>query len=254
MPARPQAVVQSADFNPPQDSARVRLHLSPIEPVSYAYSTYVLVQDSSGVSGLNGPQRAHQGDHLTLSPADFPVDFLPVAASPALLEMATVHATCRWTQAEAPLEASFDLIAGAPSAAVVLPSGTANATLEIAAAEQGGSGTLHLGPLAARPLLLETYSFREYGPHTIHVSCVFQDSTPLLAVDLLPENEPDTTATVTVLALTPAQPAKDWSYVALSPFHAGYHYRVHPQGDDAPPPWSAVQSPFSPLQLQTGGS
>jgi hypothetical protein len=78
----------------------------------------------------------------------------------------------------------------------------------------------------------------------------------LLAVDLLPEGAEETPQTVTALALTPGAPEKEWGYVAASPFAAGYRYRIHAGSDSdagAPAaPWSPVQSPFVPLELQGG--
>ena len=75
-------------------------------------------------------------------------------------------------------------------------------------------------------------------------------------VDLLPEGAEETPQTVTALALTPGAPEKEWGYVAASPFAAGYRYRIHAGSDSdagAPAaPWSPVQSPFVPLELQGG--
>jgi hypothetical protein len=93
------------------------------------------------------------------------------------------------------------------------------------------------------------HSFPEYGPHRIPIECTFAEGQSLVTIDLLPEARPDAAEAITVIALTRAQPRKEWGYLASSPFRAGYRYRRHAGFEGAVASWSEIQSPFDPLEL-----
>ena len=136
-----------------------------------------------------------------------------------------------------------------PTLAVPLPHDAETTTLEIEARSIHGEKALRLGPLPARSLSLALPSFPEYGPHRIPIQAVFDDDSTLLVIDLAPEDQAETAAAPTVVALTPNQTWKEWSYLASSPFRAGYRFRRHTGVDDEPGPWSEIRSPFAPLVL-----
>src|SRR5262249_27871602 len=120
--------------------------------------------------------------------------------------------------------------------ALTLPRDAEDARLNIDARARDNSRILSPGPLPVQALRLGLYSFREYGPQHVEIACVFDDTTPLFAIDLLPEGHPETPDEISVLFFTPAQPKKVWEWLALSPFHAGYRYRVHANADTTPTP------------------
>lgn len=126
--------------------------------------------------------------------------------------------------------------------------------IEIKAHSRSDAATVTFGPVPAKGLELGLYSFREFGPHAVRINCTFNDDKPLLAIDLLPEDRPETSEEISVIALTPAQPSKEWTYFARSPFHFGYRYRLHPRADEAPGAWSEIRSPFDSFKLYSGGS
>jgi hypothetical protein len=105
-----------------------------------------------------------------------------------------------------------------------------------------------LPAVPARAVRLCLASFPEFGAHTVSISAALDPGTSLLAIDLLPEAQPETPANLTTLAFTPARPTREWSWFAPSPFAPGYRWRRHVDGR-APLPWSDVQSPFSPLRV-----
>jgi hypothetical protein len=253
LPFRPQAVIESVEFTPPDDRAGLSLRLSPGESPEYTYSTFIIREDSSGVTELAGAETPHAGDSLHLSPADFPMNLIPLHASQALLDLAVLDCTCQWKQSGAAVEQQAKLDSDQPAIGLALPKDAEEATIQVRARSRSGGSTVTFGPIPARGLELGLHSFREYGPHTIRIECTFSDNTPLLAVDLLPEDRPETPAEITVIALTPAQPRKDWTYLAASFFRPGYRFRLHPSADETPKAWSEVQSPFESLKLSTGG-
>lgn len=251
-PHRVQAVVESIELHPSENAATAFLRLSPAEKPDYTFSTFVVVRDAEGIRHLEAEPTPHSGDALDLSPHHFPVDFVPVEASQALLELAEIRGRCRWTAGEGTVEQSFELNHDQPAVALALPRGVTGAVLDIESHAREASRTLHLGPLPAEALQLDRFSFAEYGPHTIDIACVFDEHTSLFAIELLPEGRPEEPGEITVMHFTPAQPKKQWTWFAQSPFEAGYRYRTHQSFDAGGGEWSPVRSPFEPLTIHAG--
>lgn len=263
-PFRLQEVVQTLDLAPPDDGGRISFRLSPGEPLAYTATPWAVVETARGAERLAAAPMAREGAWLSLAPTDFPLTWVGVSASPALLALAGtagIAGTLSYRQGAAAAERPFELTApGSPAVALALPPDAEDARLTFTARPAGGGSPLALGPLPARTTALGLASFPGYGPHRVTVRASFPAPGGLLAVDLLPEGVEETPQTVASLALTPAAPEKEWGYVAASPFAAGYRYRIHAgssSGSDtdagAPAaPWSPVQSPFVPLELQGG--
>jgi len=258
LPYRPQAAIATQEFTPPDDTAIALLRLSPTELPDYTATTYALITDSYGIRKFKSVEIPGNGNTLYLSPADFPLTFISIEAFTVLLTVCTLHGTCRWPEAGTTIEQSFELNLDHPRVALALPQGIAGATLDITARALQSDQTLRLDPLPAKSLKLGLHSFREYGPQHIQLQCQFADDSlyaidlyaiNLYAIDLLPEGRPETPDEISVVAFTPAQPHKTWTYLVRSPFQAGYRYRVHPDFDHLPSSWSPVQSPFEPLTI-----
>jgi hypothetical protein len=270
MPWRPQASIVSVQFDPPEDRSEARLHLSPIEPPEYSYSTFVVTGDSLGAQQLETPETPHSGSYLLLNIDSFPLDFIPVKASPNLLALANLHGVLHMPggagmQTGPARDLTFDLDREHPEVALAMQKGISGATLEISIEQKENplSGTMtgpdetsgsmkmiHIGPLPAVPLQLDLPACKEYGPHTINMTCNFPEGAALAAFDLLAEDQLDQPEQATTLSFVPAQPSRSWTYFARSPFRAGYVYRAHSLTDPTAGPWSSVQSPFEPLVLQ----
>src|SRR5690606_1831669 len=91
--------------------------------------------------------------------------------------------------------------------------------------------------------------FPQYGPHSILIEGDFSSGATLLAVDLVSEENQDRANAIQSVFVTPATPKKNWSYLASSPFRAGYRFRVHGDAGESPGPWSEVQQPGTSLRL-----
>lgn len=252
-PGRPQAVSATVLLEPPEDSARVILRLSTREPAAYIYTTFAVLADDHGAEEVTGAPIAHTGDQLELSAEDFPLDFVAVAAEPALLELAYVRCTLRRPAtgaAERPLEHRFALTPERPARSLALPRGAAlAASLSVEAEERGGAGRLQLGSLPAVDLSIDRSSFREYGPQRVTIRATLAAGAPSLLVELLPEGVPETPEAIGLVQLRPDRPSQEWSYFAPSPFAAGYRYRLGQPGHTPPTPWSEVRSPFEVLEI-----
>ncbi|MEF3302051.1 hypothetical protein [Paenibacillus sp. GYB003] len=251
-PSRPQAIAASAELVPPSDTAAVRLKLSPAEPLEYTYATFAILASTREVRQLGGQEIAAVGERLYLTPADFPVRFVPQAADKRLLELATVHGRCTWNEDGRTDSLTFELDEARTEAAIAVPVNASEATVEYEFRARKGDRVLKRGPLPLEPQLLGVHMFPEYGTHEIVLELDGTNAGPLVAVDLLPEDRPETAESIAVVALTPDQPRKTFAYFASSPFHAGYRYRRHADSGGIAGPWSAVRSPFERLLVRGG--
>jgi hypothetical protein len=254
LPFRPQASIATAELISPDDRAQLRLRLSPAEPPAYLATTFVVVEHAHGARKFKSAEVACQGDMLSLNPDHFPVTFLPIEAERSLLDLASITGVCHWIEESTPLEQSFELDRAQPAIALCLPraitqSGEIQATLDITARSRLTDQTLSLNAIPAKPLRLGLHSFREYGPQSVQIECQFDQATVLMAIDLLPEDQP--LESVQIFSFTPDRPQRQWTYFVRSPFQMGYRYRLHAEDPSSPHPWSAVLEPFQPLLLSS---
>lgn len=248
-PARPQAFVASAELKPSAGTAFIRLQLAPNEPLAYTYSTFLIVEHSNGARQLDGPETAGNGDRLLLTPDDFPARLIPLSVDRGLAELAEVRGRCAWTEAGTAVSCDFGFDPPCLERAIALPFQAERPVLSFEFRARDGERMLAVGPLPAEPLRLGFHSFPEYGPQQVTIELAGSSAAPLVAVDLLPEDRPEDAEPAAVVALTPAQPRKSWSYFAASPFAAGYRFRRHAEPGGNPGPWSAVQAPGGTLAI-----
>lgn len=247
-PHRPEARVETVELLPPEDSATVRLRLSPAEELAYRYAPFAVVKLGSTFERLTAPERPHAGGQLDLGPDDFPLGFLAVEATPALLEIARVSGLCRVVGEGEPIDQGFALSPEEPALALPFPQGARAESVRVQAAARSGEGTLELELPARRGVHLDLASFPEYGAHRIEIECRFEaEAEPLAAIELAPEDRREEEATV--LHFTPSHRRREWTYLAPSPFRAGYRYRPFRGPGEEPAEWSPVRFPFAALRL-----
>ena len=250
-PRRMQAIQETLELVPPVDAGVVTLKMSVAEPLAYEFTTWAVVEQAGAVKRLENIRASHVGETLDLSVDDFPLSFVTVEATEALLHLATIAGVCTGNGKEGPFERRFELTPDKSAVGVGVPSGATLAPLQVEARERGGTKLLRLTVEAAQSARLDLTSFREFGPHRVKVECDFGErASGFLAVDLVAEGSEESLGAVQTLALTPAAPSKEWGYLASSPFRAGYRYRIHAAPGHPPPPWSEVQAPGAPLLLK----
>lgn len=248
LPFRPHQINSTVELQEPRDSGSVRLQLSAAEKLAYLYKTFVILQDSGGIHRLEGADTPQEGDKLDLHIDDFPLTFIPVEASDRLLAAGALSCTLSYGG----MQKTFSLTASQPRLTLAAPNSPAS-TLEFEVRSADGANVLKLGPLPARPTQLDLSSFREYGPQTLDIHCNFSPGAHLLAIDLLPQASAESPDSVSVVALTPESPQRQWTWFASSPFAPGYRYRLHKTEPPANP-WSNVLSPFEPLVLEAAAA
>lgn len=251
-PQRIQPIVRTLTFEPPADSGAIALRLAPGEPLEYSYTAYAVVRDAGGIEKLTGGERAGRGRRLALSVADFPLRFLSLAASPALLEQAEVVATVTRERGGEVLSERVPLTAAAPAVAIALPSDEEGAEVAIEAAERDGDRVLRLE--GTSEALIDLHSFPGYGPHRVEVECEFDGDENLVAIELAPERRTEDPDAVTVVSLTPSAPLKSWAWFSDSPFAPGFRYRPYAGPGSVPASWSEVRDGAEPLLLQAGAT
>lgn len=253
LPERVQSLTASVLFDDPQALYTINWRFSPVEEITYQYTTFALVHTAVGIQRLVGKPTPYAGTYILLSVADFPLGFIPIKASDLLLSEAIVKGVCSYAdpQTDATLEMTFMLDAVHPQLTLTLPTAClAQARLRLQACSIKSEMVLPIGEFPARSLRLDLFNLREYGMHTIAVEVEFDTSAEVATLSLLPEAQlaqPEQTA---VLSFTPTQPTRSWSYLANSPFQAGYVYRRFPAAGQPDEEWSAVQSPFSGLKIK----
>jgi len=249
-PQRPQAVHQTIELVPPADAAVATLKLSMAEPTAYEYATWAVVGNAGRVEKVTRPNVAHEGEALDLGVDDFPVQFVSVAATPALLDLADIAGVCVLTTAETSVERRFTLSRAAPEIGLAGPRDAAVEVIHVEAAERGGTKVLRRSLPPAQARRIDVSTFEEFGVHRVIVDADFTGGAAgLVAVDLVPEGREALPDSVDTVALTSAAPSREWRYTSVSPFRGGYRFRLH-SSDVPSTAWSDVQPPGAPLHVQ----
>jgi hypothetical protein len=249
-PLRPHALTESHLFEDAEALHRFNWRFSPQETVHYDYSTFVLIRQGGAMRRLVGTSIAHDSTYLLVGVDAYPLEFVTVRADEALLKLAQVTGVCRSkadNDASEPLPdaINFNLTLAQPQVTLALPP-TVRPHFEFVfeACSLSDNSCLSLGSFAAKPLMLNLLSFKEFGQQAVEIVVDFDSDMPLLALRFLPENVAEDEATV--LAFRPESPSREWRYFAASPFHNGYRYRLHEDTGA----WSEVQSPDATLVIQ----
>jgi hypothetical protein len=250
-PHRVQAIQETLELIPPVDAGVITLKMSAAEPFAYEYTTWDVTERSGAVERLENPRKNHEGPTLDLGVDDFPLRFVVIEATASLLNLANIGGICSGTSKTGPFKRRFELTSDSPSAGVGVPPEATLDPVQIEARERGGSKVLQLRLDAARSAQIDLTSFPEFGPHSITVECDFGTAASgFLAVDLVAEGGEESPGAFQTLALTPAMPRKEWTYLASSPFRAGYRFRIHAVSGNLPPPWSELQPPGATLRMK----
>lgn len=239
-PERPQAVTATIDLGGDRPTGSATLRLAPGEEPDFVRQTWAIVVAHHEVHELRGQPVAFHGERFTLRPGDFPVRFVPVDIEAALLELAHVHVEFRRVD-DQPFVGRADFELTEPRTDLAVPAGE-DMTMTVRLASRTGAGTLDLGPYPPEPLWLGRHLLPGWGPHHVQVS---GGAGGLAAVALRPETSDGDGA---VVALTPDQPERTWTWFADDPFRPGYQFRVVPAGA-APGPWSPVRRYDEPLDV-----
>lgn len=251
-PDRPQTVAASALFREGETSKTVNIRLSPAEPVAFDYQAVAFVASAAGAQRLTGPALHHQGAHLTIAPDSFPVRFLRVDATPALLDAVNLHIRCTGSQGDKPWSAEADLTKATGALAIAVPREIAAGALDVTATTPDGSRTLTLDTRLLEDCWLDLSSFPTAGPAKVDITCDFDDGAGLAAIECAPEDRLDEADAIGLVRLTPAAPARDWRWLVTDPLLDGFRWRWFRPAGETPEPWSDRTDPaLGPLALRS---
>ncbi len=248
-PQRLQAMTKTVELNPPQDFERAVLRFAATEKPVFECSTFVVLEDALGTQ-LEGEPKIYNSEIIELDVEDFPLKFVSIAASKALLEIAETRGVCRRAREGATIEQPFELTLDAPSIALAVPRDATNGQLEFEFRSLSNARTLNLEAQPLQDTFLDLHTFPGYGSHTVKIQCDVRDESSR-AYEFAPENTTDDAAQIAVLNFTRSRPAREWTYFAASPFESGYRFRAHRNANEPIISWSEIRSPFETLVIES---
>jgi len=177
-------------------------------------------------------------DFIYLGSNDFPVAFIPVEATPELLNGAIVRGTLQWSGGQS----LFRLSSSEPTISLAIPldANANNTTLEFEIHSTTGVGVEVVRiSLPARGTKLTPYNFREFGTQNVEIDCTLSGND-FVTYEFQREGD----SNIQVLWFTSGTPRKTLTYSSYSLFQ--YQFRYRRQGQSQ---WSDYIAPFQSLQL-----
>jgi hypothetical protein len=251
-PYRSESLDKTIEIPELQETLTVDLQFSPREQPVYTYVTHAALKETNWQNrfekNLGSKTNLSDVDILYLNPDDFAVDFIPIEASPDLLEIAIVRGLCKRVENGITINTPFNLHTSQPKVNFALSKNAQDAAWEIKVESLEGLGILQLEPKPAKPLHLDLFSLKEYGAQKVEIKCVFEHEQKPVLFEFLPEGISPTAAKV--IFFTPSKTIDVFRWLSRSPFQARYQYRQKPvTGNDASFQWSNYYSPFEPLTI-----
>ncbi len=254
-PARPFSISKTALFTPPGDSGTVGITLGAEETLDYAVTCFALIAAGDFVQQYESAAQNHNELWVQLPTGDFPLTFAHIVASSRLLNLANIAGVLSYQVGTRTVQQSFKLSTSTSDVAVAAPTSATTSSITLQAVPLDGSAPVALPAMALGRIDLDVNSFAAYGPHTVTVQCQLNAGDAPLFIELIPEVQAsDSQAIPGKVALTSDQPSSTWGYVATSPFHAGYCFRVAAAPGGPPASWSAPRLPGSALALDLNGA
>jgi hypothetical protein len=254
-PARPFSISKTALFTPPGDSGSVDLTLGADETLEYAVTCFGVIAAGDFVQQYESAPQNHNETWVQLSAGDFPLNFAHVIASSRLLNLANIVGALSYQVGDRTVQQSFKLSAGSPDIAVAAPTTATACSIALQAVPLDGGAPLAPPAMALGQIQLDVNSFAGYGPHTVTVGCHLAAGDAPLFIEFIPELQAANSQAIPgKVALTSEQPSANWGYVAISPFHPGYCFRVAAAPGNPPVSWSVPRSSDAPLTLDLNGA
>ncbi len=269
-PVRFFSISEAATITPPDDLAifpsaaglpttgYIDLMLGATEPLQYTVTCFGVIAAGEFVQEYDSAAQPHTENWVQLEAGDFPLTFAYVSATATLLNLATINGVLSYEVGTHQVQQSFSLVAGDSSGAevtVAAPSIATDVSIALRAVPLDGSSVVSLPATGPGRIQLDVISFPGFGPHTVSVQCQFNAGAAPLFIEFVPELQASNAqATPGKVALTADQPAATWGYVATSPFHPGYCFRVAAAPGSAGSPWSAPCLPDAVLMLNADGT
>jgi hypothetical protein len=254
-PARPFSISKTTLFTPPNDSGAIDFTLGAEETIEYSVTTFAVIAAGSFVQEYQSTAQSRKDTWVQLAAGDFPLNFAHVVAGSRLLNLASIEGVLSYQVGTRTVQQPFKLSTSSSDIAVAAPTTAANSSIALQAVPLDGSAPLALPAMALGRIDLDVNSFAGYGAHTVTVQCHMNAGDAPLFIELISEIQAaDSQAIPGKIALTADQPNSTWGYVATSPFHAGYCFRVAAATGNPPASWSTPRSSDTTLLLDQNGA
>jgi hypothetical protein len=236
-------VIQNIPLPEFGDPDSVDLKFPPKQGDTYEYQ----YRTHSNLSNQNQTQQTEPKPHIVtnfdadfiyLGSNDFPVAFIPVEATPELLNGARVEGTLQWRGGQSP----FTLNSSQPTISLAIPlnANNNNATLEVEIHSTAGVGVKVVKiSLPARGTKLTPYNFREFGLQNVEINCTVSGND-FVTYEFQREGD----SNIESLWFTSDTRRKTLTYSSYSLFQYQFRYRRKGQSQ-----WSDYIAPFQSLQL-----
>ena len=255
LPTRPFSISKTALFTPPDDNGTVELTLGANETLEYTVTCFSVIAAGDFVQQYESSPQHHSEAWVQLSTGDFPLSFAHIIASSRLLDLANIDGVLSYQVGARGVQQAFKLSATNPDIAVAAPASATTSSISLQAVLLDGSVSLTLPAMALGRIQLDVNSFAGYGPHTATIECELSTGEAPLFIEFVAELQAsDSLAIPGKVALTADQSNATWSYVATSPFHPGYYFRVAAVPGNPPVSWSGPYSSDTVLKLDARGA
>lgn len=240
LPDRPAAIRETVELVAPLDRQEVVLRFSANEAAEYGIQTFAIVQTAGGLREWRSTRDVRAGRDLRLTTDDFDMRFIPVTASPQLVEAGVVSVSAAWGG-----DSQVVLLGDRRTDTLVVPRSATVVRCTCLLTRDGRTVTADV-PLRDGALSVDLGLFREFGPHTVSIEVAFAPGSSLVALEVKPEAADDRAALV--LSFTPVSSVRQFTWLAASPFAPGFRFRPY-RTSGALSAWSDPQSAFDTLRL-----
>lgn len=253
LPARPHTVKTTVVFTAETTQKTVELKLSPDEPLRFTWHTLAIVNGGETSQTLEGPPQTYEGSgdatFLVVPPGAFEAKLVILEADPSLLAEAEIEVHVRGRRETQSWAGKGLLNAQSQELAVFLPRDVTQPELLATAISRANGTRVETGILPLVPTRFDPFSFPGTGVRRVSLKAFFTTGIREMLIECAPQDRLEDPLRRHLVRLTPAVPAAEFSYIALSPFHTGYCWRWASSGNTSGGSWSAPLNPDSPLVL-----
>jgi hypothetical protein len=254
-PARPFSISKTVLFAPPDDSGSVDLALGATEGLKYSVTCFGVIAAPGFAQQYESVAQTFTQTWAQLAQGDFPLSFAHVTVSSRLLSLATINGVLSYQVGTRAVQQRFTLDVNNPEITVAAPAASTGASIVLQGVPLDEGSPVLLPVAGLGRIQLDVNSFAGYGPHVVTIECHLDPGSVPLFIEFVPELQAANTQAIPgKVALTVEEASTTWGYVATSPFHPGYCFRMAAESDGSPAAWSAPRSSDGVLMLNGDGT
>ncbi len=252
VPFRFQRLVETIEFNEPEDKGVFEYRVAPGEKEIIYYTPYVMVKKDRHVDLLKSPIGQLEKKWLDLSLDKFPVGFKRIAATTNLLGLASIEGEYIYRNNAEDKVIPFRLSQESPLVSLAQPLGAEPKQVVITVRELEGDNAI-VRQLSGTLEEVSLFVLPEYGPHKIRVTCELPDNLDFAEIEFKFNDGTDVTSDYRMINFTRRHNQKELTWFARSPFYPGFYYRQRRSGAEEEGQWSQEQSAHEDVLIDLRG-